>query len=62
VGRFLAALGPLTLGLLTSKVFADAPGLWPMRYAGLALCAVFLVGLAALPFAPETKNAGLPEG
>lgn len=61
VGRFLAALGPLTLGLLTSKVFAGAPGLWPMRYAGLALCAVFLIGLAALPFAPETKDAGLPE-
>ena len=61
VGRFLAALGPLTLGLLTSKVFADAPGLWPMRYAGLALCAVFLVGLAALPFAPETKDSGLPD-
>ena len=61
VGRFLAALGPLTLGLLTSKVFAGAPGLWPMRYAGLTLCAVFLVGLLALPFAPETKDSGLPE-
>jgi MFS family permease len=61
VGRFLAALGPLTLGLLTSKVFAAAPGLWPMRYAGLALCAVFLVGLAALPFAPETRDSGLPD-
>jgi MFS family permease len=61
VGRFLAALGPLTLGLLASKVFADQPGLFPLRYAGLTLCAVFLVGLAALPFAPETKGQGLPE-
>ena len=61
VGRFLAALGPLTLGLLTSQVFAGTPGLWPMRYAGLTLCAVFLIGLAALPFAPETKGTGLPE-
>jgi len=32
-----------------------------MRYAGLVLCAVFLIGLATLPFAPETKDSGLPE-
>lgn len=61
VGRFGAALGPLTLGLLTSKVFGHLPGLMPLRYAGITLCAVFLVGLAALPFAPETKDQGLPE-
>lgn len=61
VGRFLAALGPLTLGLLTSKVFGHLPGLLPLRYAGISLCVVFLIGLAALPFAPETKGRGLPE-
>ncbi len=59
VGRFVAALGPLTLGVLTNQVFKDYPE--PMRYAGLTLCAVFLVGLAALPFAPETLKQGLPE-
>jgi MFS family permease len=59
VGRFLAALGPLTLGLLTSHVFQGYPE--PIRYAGLTLCSVFLVGLLALPFAPETLNQGLPE-
>ena len=59
VGRFVAAMGPLALGLLTSRVYADKPE--PMRYAGVTMCLVFLVGLAALPFAPETKGKPLPE-
>ena len=37
------------------------PGLLPLRYAGITLCAVFLIGLAALPFAPETRGRGLAE-
>jgi MFS family permease len=61
VGRFVAALGPLTLGLLVSKVFGHLPGLLPLRYAGISLCAVFLVGLVTLPFAPETRGRGLIE-
>jgi hypothetical protein len=32
-----------------------------MRYAGITMCAVFLIGLAVLPFAPETKGQPLPE-
>ena len=59
VGRLVAALGPLTLGLLTSRVYAGYAE--PMRYAGVTMCLVFLVGLAALPFAPETKGRPLPE-
>jgi MFS family permease len=59
VGRFAAAAGPFTLGLLTSDVFGNKPE--PMRYAGVTMCLVFLVGLAALPFAPETKGKPLPE-
>jgi MFS family permease len=59
VGRFVAALGPLALGLLTSRVFAGYPE--PMRYAGVAMCLVFLIGLATVPFAPETKGKPLPE-
>jgi MFS family permease len=59
VGRFAAAAGPLTLGMLTSRVFAGHAE--PMRYAGVSMCCVFLVGLAALPFAPETKDQPLPE-
>jgi MFS family permease len=59
VGRFVAALGPLALGLLTSRVFAGYPE--PMRYAGVTMCLVFLIGLATVPFAPETKGKPLPE-
>ncbi len=59
VGRFVAAAGPFTLGYLTKEVFADKAE--PMRYAGVSMCLVFLIGLAALPFAPETKGKPLPE-
>jgi MFS family permease len=59
VGRLVAAAGPSVKGLLTSRVFAGFPE--PMRYAGLTMCSVFLVGLLALPFAPETKGKPLPE-
>jgi MFS family permease len=60
VGRFAAAIGPLTLGQLTSKVFVDYPR-EPMRYAGVTMSAIFVLGLIALPFAPETKGKPLPE-
>jgi MFS family permease len=59
VGRLVAAVGPSSLGLLTSRVFAGYPE--PMRYAGVAMCSVFLIGLLALPFAPETRGQPLPE-
>jgi MFS family permease len=58
-GRFVAAIGPLALGLLTSRVFVGHPE--PMRYAGVTMCVAFLIGLAALPFAPETRGEPLPE-
>jgi hypothetical protein len=66
VGRFVAATGPLGLGLLTSQVFVDTattsgdPNM-PRRLAGVAMCAVFLLGLLVLPFAPETRGKPLPE-
>ncbi len=59
VGRFVAAIGPFTLGLLTNRAFAGYNE--PMRYAGLVMCAFFLIGLAVLPFAPETRGQPLPE-
>jgi MFS family permease len=66
VGRFIAASGPLMLGLLTTSVFAYASegGEYkdrPFRYAGLAMCSIFLLGLVVLPFLPETKDKPLPE-
>jgi hypothetical protein len=63
VGRFLAATGPMLLGLLTSQVFDPTRFPPPLnwRYAGVAMCAIFFVGVITLPFAPETKDQPLPE-
>lgn len=65
VGRFLAASGPIALGYLTTSVFAfakttETPDM-PSRYAGLAMCSIFAIGLLVLPFLPETKGKPLPE-
>lgn len=58
VGRFVAAFGPLVkIGL--NYVFRDTPE--PLRYAGISMCAVFLIGLVVLPFLPETRGKPLPE-
>jgi hypothetical protein len=59
VGRGVAAVGPVGLGLLTSRVYGGTAE--PLRYAGITMCLVFLIGLAALPWAPETKGQPLPE-
>jgi hypothetical protein len=62
VGRFVAASGPLVLGMLTNDVFAKDKGYAePQRYAGLAMCSIFLVGILVLPFLPETKDRPLIE-
>lgn len=64
VGRFVAALGPFALGHLTGSVFVgykEIDASLPLRYAGVAMCSVFLLGLFALPFLPETKGKPLPE-
>ena len=64
VGRIVAAAGPSALGLLTSQVYGGYksvdPAL-PFRYAGVTMCLVFVIGMIALPFAPETKGKPLPE-
>ena len=59
VGRIVAAVGPSALGLLTSRVYANSDE--PMRWAGITMCSVFLLGLFVLPFVPETKGQPLPE-
>jgi MFS family permease len=64
VGRFVAAIGPYFLANLTSKVFSPERGYVGadgFRWAGITMCSVFLIGLIALPFAPETKDQPLPE-
>ncbi len=59
VGRLVAAPGSTVLKLFESRVFKDFSE--PARYAGMAMCSAFLIGLLALPFAPETKDQPLPE-
>jgi len=64
VGRYLAAPGPLLLGTLASMLYGDVFHLdevESLRYAGVTMCAFFLLGLAVLPFAPETRGQPLPE-
>lgn len=58
-GRLVAAGGSSIKGLLTNTVFKGYAE--PMRYSGIAMCSVFLLGLLVLPFAPETKDQKLPE-
>ena len=58
VGRFVAALGPLVkIGL--NHLFKNYED--PLRYAGMTMCFVFLIGLFVLPFLPETRGKPLPE-
>lgn len=63
VGRFIAAIGPIAkIGLF--YLFQTVLGLAEedsLRYGGVAMCSVFLIGLFALPFLPETKDQPLPE-
>ncbi len=58
VGRFIAATGPLMQAELL-RIFASEPE--SLRYAGVTMCSVFLVGLFVLPFLPETRGQPLPE-
>jgi MFS family permease len=58
VGRFVAAFGPLVkIGLNYAFSGFDEP----LRYAGMTMCAVFLIGFVVLPFLPETRGKPLPE-
>ena len=61
LGRFAAAFGSFFSAKLATDLYAsDVPGLQE-RYAAMTMCAIFLVGLLTLPFAPETKDKPLPE-
>ena len=65
-GRFVAAIGPFTMGLLIKDVFGGAPNdpdatIHAWRCTGVTMCSFFLIGLAVLPFLPETRGKPLPE-
>lgn len=61
VGRYVAALGPLTMGQLIDTVFGGYGQIEAWRYTGVTMSLFFLIGILALPFAPETKDQPLPE-
>ena len=61
VGRYVASPGATVLGLLAGEVFGAYGEVMSWRYAGVSMCAIFLVGLLVLPFAPETRGKPLPE-
>lgn len=65
VGRFIAASGPFTLGQLQAALAAGATTseakLDAFRNAASYISVVFLFGLVALIFLPETKDRPLPE-
>jgi MFS family permease len=59
-GRLIAAAGPFTFGMLIREAFGGY-GADAIRYAGVTMCSIFLIGLLVLPFLPETKDKPLPE-
>ena len=64
LGRFAAAAGSFFSAKLTADVFggyAKIDPALPLRYAAMTMCAIFLLGIFTLPFAPETKGQPLPE-
>lgn len=56
-GRFAAAIGGLGSAWLASNLFGGYAAPLPLRYAAMLMCAIFLVGLGAAWFAPETHGA-----
>ena len=65
VGRFVAASGPFTLGALQAALKAGVTTpeakLAAFRNACSYMSCVFLLGLVALAFLPETRDRPLPE-
>jgi MFS family permease len=61
LGRFAAAGGSFFSAAMAEQLFGSFGSPLKERYSAMAMCAIFLVGLATLPFAPETKDKPLPE-
>jgi hypothetical protein len=59
IGRFAAAAGPATLGLLSAYVFVNTDE--PMRWAGAVMSVTFILGIIFAWLGPETKGQPLPE-
>jgi MFS family permease len=65
VGRFVAASGPFTLGMLQLHLAQGASSTEAKMDAFRSACCwvslIYLLALVALPFLPETKGQPLPE-
>jgi MFS family permease len=61
LGRFAAAAGSMFSATLAKEVYGSYGSPLMERYSAMTMCAIFIVGLAVLPFAPETKGQPLPE-
>lgn len=61
LGRFAAAGGSLLSAGLASGVFGHFAEPLPLRYSAMSMCVVFLLGVTAALFAPETKGKPLPD-
>lgn len=57
-GRIVAATAPFTIGQITQRLGSNLEG---FRTAGMWVSVVLLIGIAVLPFLPETKDQPLPE-
>jgi MFS family permease len=57
-GRIVAATAPFTMSQLTRSLGGDIEG---FRTAGTWVSLVLLIGIAVLPWLPETRNQPLPE-
>jgi len=57
-GRIVAATAPFTIGQITQRLGSNLEG---FRTAGMWVSGVLLLGIAVLPFLPETKDQPLPE-
>jgi MFS family permease len=60
IARYITATGPLVQGSLT-VLFGSLGYAMPIRPAAMSLALIYLLGLAVVPFAPETRGQPLPE-
>ena len=62
LGRFAAAAGSFFSAELVKAFKASGYAVpLPYRYSAMTMCAIFLVGIVAVLFAPETRGKHLPE-
>jgi len=61
LGRFAAAAGSFFSARLSVDVFGHFAKPLPYRYSAMTMCVLFLIGMVALIYAPETKGQPLPE-